>query len=157
VGSWGLQEERRDIRNRHLGLLGVLLVLHVWDFVSIQHDPTPFPENSTYVQPNAPNRANLLARQRRQDPVNDGCLPGRGPGIKNRAAAVDAHLDLLALAHGSADINRRIDGLAKEDLGLLALGYKSDNTYVERSMVSPVLSAKALPRHPLHGCRRIER
>ena len=100
------------------------------------------PWKPAHVQPNAPDCANLLARQRRQDTPNDSSLSGRRPSVEDRIAAVDTNFDILPLAHGSANIDGRIDGLAEENLGLIALGHETDDT------CTPTSQWSALPSLP---------
>jgi hypothetical protein len=65
-----------------------------------------------YIQPNAPNRSNLLLRQWRQNSTNNSRLAGWRARVKHRAPAVDVHLHILAVAHGEADVDVGVDGLA---------------------------------------------
>lgn len=83
-----------------------------------------------HVQANAADGAGLLRSYGRQNPADGGLVSGRGTGIEDGGAGVNVHFDIFAFADGGTDINLAVDGLADEDLGVIALRDKSNETFM---------------------------
>lgn len=133
-----LQENRRHRWQRQPHFSGVLLILQAHSQLSTPHSAkylsaTQRPKDcrNTYVQTNTPNTPtpNLIRRQRRQDSLNHGNLPGFLARNEHRGPAEDVDMYTLAIVHGDADVEAVVERLADEDFVGVGLGMEADESW----------------------------